>query len=61
MFKICPVCENDKLKMKLLEKREYNPSTGAVRIEEDVPVAEYHCQVCGWTALVEDPVISQSR
>jgi hypothetical protein len=57
MFKICPVCENDKLKVKLMDKREYDPSTGAVRLEENVPVAEYYCHVCGWSALVEDPAI----
>ena len=54
MFKICPVCENDKIKVKMLEKREYDPSTARIKLEEDVPVAEYHCHVCGWTILVED-------
>lgn len=55
MFKICPVCENDKLKIKVMGKREYDPSTSVMTIEEDVPVVEYHCTACGWTTLVEDP------
>ncbi|HEY9746775.1 MAG TPA: hypothetical protein V6C99_11220 [Oculatellaceae cyanobacterium] len=54
MFKICPECQNDKLKVKFMEKREYDPLTTRVTVEEGVPVLEYHCQECGWTVLVED-------
>ena len=55
MFKICPVCENDKLKVKVMEKREYDPLHYTMTVEEDIPVVEYHCHACGWTVLVEDP------
>lgn len=55
MFKICPDCDNDKLKTKLIGKRMYDPSTTKMIVEGDVPMMEYHCQVCGWTILVEDP------
>ena len=55
MFTICPDCNNDKLKMKTLEKRTYDPATTRVTVEEEVPVVEYHCLACGWVALLEDP------
>ncbi len=57
MFTICPDCNNDKLKYKVMEKRTYDPATTRVTLEEDVPVVEYHCHQCGWTALVEDPPV----
>jgi rubredoxin len=55
MFTICPECENDKLKVKAMPKRVYDPRTTRVTVEEDIPEVEYHCHQCGWTALVEDP------
>jgi hypothetical protein len=57
MFKICPDCNNDKIKFKVMEKRTYDPATTRVVLEEEVPVVEYHCHECGWTVLVEDPPV----
>lgn len=54
MFKICPVCDNDRLKVKVMEKRIYDPATTRVTMDEENPVVEYHCHACGWTILVED-------
>lgn len=55
MFTICPDCGNDKLKVKTMDKRIYDPATTRVTVNEEIPVVEYHCQNCGWVALVEDP------
>ena len=55
MFSICPDCSNDKLKVKVMEKRIYDPATTRTTIQEDVPMVEYHCSECGWTVLLEDP------
>lgn len=55
MFTICPDCGNDKLKVKAMEKREYDPATTRVTVNEEIPMVEYHCGSCGWTVLLEDP------
>lgn len=55
MFSICPDCSNDKLKTKTMEKRIYDPSTTRTTVNEEIAMVEYHCQVCGWTVLLEDP------
>jgi hypothetical protein len=54
MFSICPECSNDKLKIKVHEKREYDPATTRTTINEEIAVTEYFCHECGWNALVED-------
>jgi len=55
MFTICPDCSNDKLKIKTMEKRIYDPATTRVTVNEEIPMVEYHCHECGWTVLLEDP------
>lgn len=55
MFTICPDCANDKLKIKAMEKRVYDPTTTRITVNEDIPMIEYHCSECGWTILLEDP------
>jgi hypothetical protein len=55
MFTICPDCSNEKLKVKAMEKRIYDPSTTRVTVNEETPMVEYHCGACGWTVLLEDP------
>ncbi len=57
MFTICPECGCDKLKVKVMEKREYDPATTRVLVQEEIPMVEYHCPMCAWTALVEDPPV----
>ncbi len=54
MFQICPDCSNDKLKVKTLEKRLYDPATTRTTVHPGIDMVEYHCAVCGWTILVED-------
>jgi hypothetical protein len=55
MFTICPDCSNDKLKVKTMEKRIYDPSTTRTTVNEEIAMVEYHCSECGWTVLLEDP------
>jgi DNA-directed RNA polymerase subunit RPC12/RpoP len=55
MFSICPECSNDKLKVKTIEKRIYDPATTRVTVNGDIDMVEYHCAACGWTVLLEDP------
>lgn len=55
MFTICPECTNDKLKVKVMDKRVYDPATTRMTVNEEITMAEYHCSACGWTILVEDP------
>lgn len=55
MFSICPECSNDKLKVKTIEKRIYDPSTARTTVNEEIDMVEYHCAACGWTVLLEDP------
>jgi hypothetical protein len=55
MFTICPDCSNDKLKIKTMEKRIYDPATTRTTVNEEIDMVEYHCGECGWTVLLEDP------
>ena len=55
MFQICPDCSNDKLKVKTLEKRIYDPATTRTTVNQEIDMVEYHCTACGWTVLLEDP------
>jgi rubredoxin len=55
MFTICPDCGNDKLKIKTMEKRIYDPSTARTTVNEEISMVEYHCASCGWVVLLEDP------
>lgn len=61
MFTICPDCGNDKLKVKVTEKREYDPATTRTTVHEEIPAVEYHCSACGWTVLLEDPPFVPSK
>ena len=55
MFTICPDCGNDKLKVKAMEKRFYDPATTRTVVDAEIAMIEYHCMDCGWTILLEDP------
>jgi rubredoxin len=55
MFTICPDCGNDKLKVKVMDKRLYDPQTTRTIVNEEISMVEYHCNHCGWVALLEDP------
>jgi rubredoxin len=55
MFTICPECSNNKIKVKTMEKRMYDPSTARTTVNEEIDMVEYHCNACGWTVLLEDP------
>ena len=47
MFQICPECSNDKLKVKTLEKRIYDPATTRTTVNQEIDMVEYHCTACG--------------